>query len=190
MRRWIGRVGVLLTVAALGLAGTPAWAQPPSGGAAPGTAVFEGRTIDLRAGWQGAQSCVVFVGSPARCFASHGEADKALGYRRDADPLVGQTARSAGAVAAAAVPSCSSGWLCLYESVNGGGRRLQFSDEYWHYLADWGFNRQTSSWRNNQAAGDVGHLSLYNLTTVYNCTARGYALSMGSYNDQAYAVWG
>jgi len=187
--RGLIRVGAVLVMAAVVLTGVPALAAEPSAGA-PGSAKFEGRVIDLGTGWQGAQSCLVFAAADTRCFASHAEADKMLGYRRDADPLVANTTRAQGALAAAAVPSCSSGWLCLYENVNGGGRRLQFSDEYWHYLADWGFNRSTSSWRNNQGASDGGHLSLYNLTSVYNCGARTYALSMGSYNDQAYAVWG
>ncbi len=187
--RGLFRVGAVLVMAAVVLTGVPALAAEPSAGA-PGLAKFEGRVIDLGTGWQGAQSCLVFAAADTRCFASHAEADKMLGYRRDADPVVAQTTRERGTFAAAAVPSCSSGWLCLYENVNGGGRRLQFSDEYWHYLADWGFNRSTSSWRNNQGASDGGHLSLYNLTSVYNCGARTYALSMGSYNDQAYAVWG
>ncbi|GIF47510.1 peptidase inhibitor family I36 [Asanoa ferruginea] len=180
------RLALVVIMTAVPLAAAPAWGQASEAG----LAVYEGRLVDLAKGWDGAQSCVVFSTSDTRCFASHADADKLLGYRRDADPLVAQTARSLGAVAAAAVPSCSSGWLCLYENTNGGGRRLQFSDEYWHYLSDWGFNRSTSSWRNNQGASDAGHLSLYNLTTVYNCAARAYALSMGSYNDQAYAVWG
>ncbi|SNT55988.1 Peptidase inhibitor family I36 [Asanoa hainanensis] len=184
--RGLFRVGAALVMAAVVMVtGVPAVAAAPAG--TPGLATLDGRVIDLGKSWQGAQSCLVFAASDTRCFTSHAEADRVVGYQREADPLVAQ-ARSA--VVAAAVPSCGSGWLCLYENTNGGGRRLQFSDEYWHYLADWGFNRSTSSWRNNQSASDVGHLSLYNLTSVYNCGARSYALSMGIYNDQAYAVWG
>jgi len=116
-----------------------------------------------------------------RCYASYAEADASLGYSAAADPLV---------VGVAAAPSCASGWLCLYADINGGGRRLQFRDEYWNYLSDYAFDRQTSSWRNNQGSSDNGYLSLYNLSTPYLCGANSYALSMGSYNDQAYAVWG
>ena len=67
---------------------------------------------------------------------------------------------------------------------------MNFSDEFWHQLADWGFNRQTSSWRNNQGGSDKGHLSLFNRSTVYDCAANTYTSQMGIYNDQAYAVWG
>jgi hypothetical protein len=80
--------------------------------------------------------------------------------------------------------------LCLYSDTNGGGRRLQFRDEYWNYLSSYSFDRQTSSWRNAQSSGDNGFLSLYNRSTVYGCTAGSYALTMGTYDNQAYAVWG
>jgi Peptidase inhibitor family I36 len=138
--------------------------------------------INLASGWQGAQSCAVYSRTDVRCFASTGEADASLGYSRAKDPLV--------ALAPAATPACASGWLCLYEFVNGGGRRLQFHDEYWNYLSDYGFDRQTSSWRNNQGSGDAGALSLYNRSTVYTCGANTYVASLGTYDNQAYAVWG
>ncbi|RKR88431.1 peptidase inhibitor family I36 [Micromonospora pisi] len=168
--------------------GTPASATPE--GPTRGVATFQGTVIDLKDGWWGAQSCVVWAGRRAECFATHEEADVLLGYSRQADALYQEGARSSGGAGSLAVPACASGWLCLYEHANGGGRRLIFSDEYWHYLSEWGFDRQTSSWRNNQGSADVGHLSLYNSGSVYNCGSRSYANSMGSANDQAYAVWG
>jgi hypothetical protein len=136
--------------------------------------------FDMSHGWGAAKSCVVYSRTTVRCFATYAEADASLGYSAAADPLV----------ALAAVPSCSSGWLCLYEDINGGGRRLQFRDEYWNYLSDYAFDSETSSWRNNQGSSDTGYLSLYNRSSVYPCGANSYALSMGVYNDQAYAVWG
>lgn len=135
--------------------------------------------FDMSHGWGSATACVVYSRTTVRCYASYAEADKALGYSAAADPLV-----------ALAVPSCSSGWLCLYEDINGGGRRLQFRDEFWNDLADYAFDGETSSWRNNQGSSDTGYLSLYNRSTAYPCGANSYALSMGVYNDQAYAVWG
>ncbi len=169
----------------------PASASPSSDDPV-GRAVYRGAVIDLKDGWKGAQACVVFAAKDTRCFATHAEADALLGYEPREDPLVRSATRTGQAVGMTAVsaPACASGWLCLYEDANGGGRRLQFSDEYWHYLSEWGFDRKTSSWRNNQGASDNGHLSLYNSSTVYTCSARSYALKMGAYNDQAYAVWG
>jgi len=151
-------------------------------------ASYRDSTIDLASGWQGAQTCAVFSRTDVRCYATSGEADAALGYSRATDPLV--TTGTAAAVAPSAVPACASGWLCLYADTNGGGRRLIFHDEYWQYLSNYGFDRQTSSWRNNQGSSDTGALSLYNRTTVYTCGANTYASQMGSYDNQAYAVWG
>lgn len=188
---------VMAAVALLPLAAsTPGQAQSPAAGqAAPqaaggaaGRATFQGRVVDLSLGWQGARSCVVFKVLDTRCFASNAEADAATGYRAAAGAV--QPGPVGGNAVMAATSTCPSGWLCLYEDVNGGGRRLIFNDEYWHYLDDWGFNRKTSSWRNAQGSGDPGHLSLYNSPSVYNCPAGGYASQMGNYNDQAYAVWG
>lgn len=170
--------------AALGLAPAAQAADPI------GTASFQGRKIDLADGWQGAQTCAVHSKTETVCYATHAEADEATGYRRATDAEYQKQARTAGADAAIlAVPACASGWLCLYEHINGGGRRLIFSDEYWMYLDEYGFDRQTSSWRNNQGSGDQGHLSLYNYSGVFNLSANAYVSQMGSYNDQAYAVW-
>lgn len=184
----------LAAIVVMVLAVSGGMAQPvaasPSGAGRPGMATFQGRVIDLSKGWQGAQTCLVYSARDTRCFATHAEADELLGYSREADPLYRAALRSAGSVGVLAVPSCSSGWLCLYADPNGGGRRLQFRDEYWQYLSTWDFDRQTSSWRNNQGSSDVGHLSMYNRSTVYNCGANSYANTLGIHNDQAYAVWG
>jgi hypothetical protein len=161
--------------------GAPAAARAAGGDAGPVRAVFGTVEFDLADGWGAARSCVVFSRTSVRCYASYEQADAALGYSAAADPLVN------GLVAA---PSCASGWLCLYADTNGGGRRLQFRDEYWNYLSAYSFDRQTSSWRNNQGGSDTGHLSLYNRNTTYPCGANSYALSMGVYDNQAYAVWG
>jgi hypothetical protein len=159
----------------------PPAAEAADTGAGPVRAVFGTVTFDMADGWGAARSCVVFSRTSVHCYATYEQADAALGYSAAADPLVN------GLVAA---PSCASGWLCLYADTNGGGRRLQFRDEYWNYLSAYSFDRQTSSWRNNQGASDAGYLSLYNRTTTYPCGAGSYALSMGGYDNQAYAVWG
>jgi peptidase inhibitor family I36 len=177
--RSLRRAGAAMAlVLGLGLAAVPATGASAAG---PARATFGAQSLDLSRGWGAAKSCVVFSTAVVRCYASYQEADASLGYSAKGDPLV---------TGLAAAPSCASGWLCLYADVNGGGRRLQFRDEYWNYLSDYSFDRQTSSWRNNQGSGDSGYLSLYNLSTPYQCGANSYALSMGSYNDQAYAVWG
>ncbi len=114
----------------------PASASPSSDDPV-GRAVYRGAVIDLKDGWKGAQACVVFAAKDTRCFATHAEADALLGYEPREDPLVRSATRTGQAVGMTAVsaPACASGWLCLYEDANGGGRRLQFNDEYWHYMS-------------------------------------------------------
>lgn len=191
LRKLISRLAVVFVV--VGVAGTAsaqAGLASPKADHRPGIAMLQGRLIDLSEGWQNAQTCLVFSAVDTRCFTSDAEAEAFLGYSRAADLLYQSQVRAAALSGAAGVPACPSGWFCLYADTNGDGRQLQFRDEYWQYLSRWGFDRQTSSWRNAQALTDSGHLSLYNRSTVYNCPAGGYANSMGVYDNQAYAVWG
>ncbi|GAA4474266.1 peptidase inhibitor family I36 protein [Phytohabitans houttuyneae] len=181
-------VAVAVVMSAVGL--PQAAAASPAGGSRPGMATFQGRVIDLSKGWQGAQSCLVYAALDTRCFATRAEAEVALGYTRERDPLYQSTWGSAGPLGVLAAPSCPGGWLCLYEHTNGEGRALQFRDEYWQYLSNWNFAGRTSSWRNAQAGGDTGYLAMYNRSTAYVCTAGSYANSMGSLNDQAFMVNG
>jgi hypothetical protein len=153
-----------------------------------GAATLDGRALHLSQGWGNARSCVVFSAADTRCFASNEEADAAVGYTRERDPLVAKMAATDGAVAAAAIPACASGWLCLYEHINGGGRRLIFQSGYWQNLAKWGFEYQTSSWRNNQYWGDWGYLRTSRGTLKLSPGT--YASQMGWYNDTATMVQG
>jgi hypothetical protein len=113
---------------------------------------FDGKTINLKTGWDGAQTCVVHSRTLVQCYATADAADKALGYSRATDPLVRQTA--AEGLAAASIPDCASGWVCLWAAINGGGRRLIFRDDYWQDLDTYGFANVLSSWRNNQTFSD------------------------------------
>src|SRR5690242_12307605 len=52
-------------------------------------------------------------------------------------------------VGSASVIPCSSGYTCIYEHANYGGRRLQWRDPgQLINLTDYGFNDKMSSWRN------------------------------------------
>ncbi|MGQ0774960.1 MAG: peptidase inhibitor family I36 protein [Pseudonocardiales bacterium] len=48
---------------------------------------------------------------------------------------------------------CPTGWLCLYEhpefNRDQDGRMLKFRDDYWQRFGDYGFEDQTSSWKNH-----------------------------------------
>jgi hypothetical protein len=118
-------------------------------------ASFRGETIDMSRGWKGAQSCIVFTKTRASCYPTHRQANAALGY----SPALDLEIQAAKAIGAAAIPDCAYGWVCLYQYKNGGGKRLIFSDGYWHDLYNYGFNDKTSSWRNNKYWGDNAYLS-------------------------------
>jgi hypothetical protein len=51
---------------------------------------------------------------------------------------------------------CPEDWLCLYQHANYAGRFLWFQDCcYFQYLTDYGFQNQTTSWRNRLDNNDV-----------------------------------
>lgn len=163
-----------LTIVAITVATMAALAAQPAAAVAgtPGVqARYGNTTIDLRHGWSTARSCVV-TQAKTTCYASNTEADAAIG----ATPT-----------ASLAIPDCATGWLCLYQDINGGGRRLIFRDEGWQSLAAYGFAHQTSSWRNNQACSDAAILGdgVGGLLNLGNCA---YGSSMGSWNDRAVDV--
>jgi hypothetical protein len=164
----------LLTIATLAVATTTA-PVTQSGTAVAGTPHVQARygntTIDLKQGWSTARSCVV-TRAQTTCYASNAEADAAIG----ATPT-----------ASLAIPACASGWLCLYQEINGGGRRLIFQSEGWQSLVPYGFDHQTSSWRNNQACSDAAILGDGGggVLNLGNCA---YGASMGSWNERAVDV--
>jgi len=105
-----------------------------------------------------------------------------------------EAARAFGAQAAAAsIPACAGGWLCLYEHIDGGGRRLIFREDSWQNLGPYDFARQTSSWRNNLSSGDYARLSnsLSNPNQhQISINGQTYASRLGSYNDWAIQIQG
>jgi Peptidase inhibitor family I36 len=124
--------------------------HPDNGGSMPDggktmLATYRGKAIDLKKGWGNAKACNVISRSEVRCYDTYQEADAAVGD----DPSTAE----AGVLS---TPACASGWLCLYEHINGGGRRLIFNDDYWHGLRDYGFENKTSSYRNRQGCSDWG----------------------------------
>lgn len=165
----------LLTIAALTIATASAPMVTQPGAAEAGTpgvqAKYGSTTIDLQHGWSTARSCVV-TQAQATCYASNAEADAAIG---------------AAPTASLAIPACASGWLCLYQDANGGGRRLIFQSEGWQSLVPYGFERQTSSWFNNQRCSDAAILG-DGRGGVLNLGDCAYGASMGSWDNRAVDV--
>jgi hypothetical protein len=173
-------LGVLVTTGA-------AQAQPSSGHGA--LASYQGKTIDLSEGWQGAHTCAVFTQDDIRCYSTATAGEKASGYQRATDTMALDAE-----VGAAAVPACARDWLCLYQYKNGEGKRLIFQDEEWQNLDDYGFDNKPSSWRNNQGDTDKGGLARYadGSTSGWNIKldANGYVGDLGTKDNQASSVHG
>ncbi|WP_158075583.1 peptidase inhibitor family I36 protein [Actinokineospora bangkokensis] len=148
---------------------------------------MDGKSVDLSRGWGEAQTCVVRSESAqvthTVCYRSAGEADAALGV-------------PAGAQGVSSILDCPSGWLCLWENEYGGGRRLLFSDEYGHDLAQWDFAYKTSSFFNMQdgppictSADDPGELWDFQYYSLRLDPCAGQN-TMGAWNDRATRVFG
>jgi hypothetical protein len=177
----LAATGVLLT--------GPVSAAAADSGTGGAVAVYGQKRINLkRDGWGTAKSCVVYSKTSVRCFKTHGEADKALGYSRATDPLLHGKHKAR----IAAVPACANDWLCLYADINGGGRRLIFNDHYWQNLNEYGFNDQASSWRNNQGSGHRGWLARDEggRGGQISISPNTYSANLGAYNDWASSVAG
>jgi hypothetical protein len=160
---------------------------------------YKSKTLTLSKGWGTAQSCVVVSSSDVQCFDSNKQADD-YGVRHkigipDSGSTKADSVTSPNAMqsAAASLPSCSDGWMCLYQDINGGGRRLMFRDEGWQGLDTYGFAHQASSVRNNQSSSDLGCLGgyrNYNGSPYTICwSGKSYASYLGdTYNDTALDV--
>ncbi|MBQ1022814.1 peptidase inhibitor family I36 protein [Micromonospora sp. C95] len=158
----------------------------------PSLASFQGRTIDLSKSWQGAQVCAVLSRSEVRCYATNEQATADLAPRISSTG----TTRSAGPIGTFAWNGCDNSWICIWEHASFQGRKLQFNDEYWHDLDEWGFKDQTSSWTNNQGGSWTGCSGSDNGTlgdgagdnrNMGACTA---SANLGSYNDRAEHIHG
>ena len=111
-------------------------------------ATYDGTTINLAAGWQGAHACVVLSTSAVQCYDTEAEMRDALAASAAQSPEV-----RFGAPRAAASPatSCSSPTtlVTLYASTSFGGNSLSFqSTSGWANLSVYGFDNQMESWVN------------------------------------------
>ncbi|HLI14427.1 MAG TPA: hypothetical protein VKV23_00020 [Acidimicrobiales bacterium] len=200
MRRHIGRIIGAAAAAAL-LVALPASAAPRHSGArrastfaAPtraarasavrhepspvgpeGYATYNGQTIDLAQGWDGAKACAAYANGATECFSSADAMYRSIGayptvqggtissaqLRGHARALARRAlarlrsfrlGTSARAVGHGAYCQANWEWLYLYQNINYGGTvlALQITD-YWYDLWDYGFGDQLSSYINDTA---------------------------------------
>jgi hypothetical protein len=150
--------GAAAALAALCVFALPADAQTPTTDAPhppapahqveqrPAVATFEGRTINLAEGWDGARACVVWRGQGILdCYRTEAE-----GRARVRGLQASSGARAAGAPGGETSFALSSnecgGPLELYSGTWWGGSWIFFYDRgYWQNLSDYGFDNRTSS---------------------------------------------
>lgn len=141
--RLCAAVGLVLAVTTVPIAGAQEGGAGRAAPARAGVARFEGRDIDLRAGWGAAQACMVWnEAGVVECFRS---AEAMQARERALSAPRGRPTRDT--LSAFSTWSCSSP-LRLYEHGYYGGRQLSFWDPgFWQNLGDWGFNDAVSSFR-------------------------------------------
>ena len=105
---------------------------------------YDGKTIDLSEGWQGAHACSVVSTAEVRCFDTEQEMRDALVAAARIAPAV-PTDQVAPASPAAAAETC----VTLYADISMGGNSLSFvSTSGWVNLAPYGFDNDMESWVN------------------------------------------
>ncbi len=103
------------------------------------TATYDGHTIDLTDGWQGATACVVFSTSNVECFDTGAEMDAAITANAATAPASQNTACGG-----------SLDYNYLYQNENFGGTELALQNiDGWVNLADYDFANEMSSWIND-----------------------------------------
>jgi hypothetical protein len=188
MRSALAIGAMAISVGTVLASSTAAQAAPSAESGDGVNAVYDGRMINLRDGWSGAQSCISFSSTDVQCYATPEEADTVLGTSATSDPLEQQSLVAGESLAA--TPDCASGWVCLWEAINGGGRRLIFQDDEWQDLGAYGFANVMSSWRNNQSSGDYAYVA-DDVEGTLSLAAGSYTANVGTvWNDIADSVEG
>lgn len=143
-----------------------------------GTASYDGQTINLAQGWDGAQACVVFTATNIQCFDTAAEMKVAEVAHGAVTPI--------GTIGAQPATSCggSSDYLALFQNSNFGGQELDIDNiDYWVNLSNYGFGNEMSSWINYTSCNADGSRGTNGGVTPY--------LTMGANNYSTYvgASW-
>ncbi|MFW6692276.1 peptidase inhibitor family I36 protein [Streptomyces sp. MAR4 CNX-425] len=106
-------------------------------------AEYEGRTIDLSLGWEGADTCVEQDDGGFVCHDDDNAGGAAAGTERAASP---QEAGTFG------VGECAKGYFCLWDASDFGGRKVQFKKAGHHDLRDVGFRNRANALYNARSS--------------------------------------
>ncbi len=134
----------LTALAGAGVLAIPVVAASAAGAApAPGVrATYNGRTINLAEGWQGAHGCVVFSATDVRCFDTRAQL---------ADVVADAAKKGTGAAAKDVGCGGPSTKVQLFSGADWGGNELDFaSTTGWESLAAYGFDNDMESWASSK----------------------------------------
>jgi len=173
----------------------------------PSMAAFNGTTIDLKNGWDGAQSCIVPTNGQTECFSTNAAAKAAaqaisaseqnaasapLASSRAAAKSLARASLRHGAVAHDNGPCDGDGtqWLWLYQDSNFGGQSLGLQNtDVWADLADFGFADEMSSYINSTGCTAYGIENYDGSGPWLTMNAWDYSTYVGrTYNDKIVAV--
>jgi hypothetical protein len=117
---------------------TPAYINLETGGY---LAAYNGKTIDLSQGWQGATICVEQDNNSFTCYDNEADYQASEGINATSDGV--QPLDSS---------DCPSGYFCLWEKEIFTGKRVQFRNAGGHSLVGTGLWHQGSSYWNRRLA--------------------------------------
>jgi len=106
-------------------------------------ATYNGRTIQLSDGWDGATVCAQVAVDDVRCF------DDDAAYRA----AMNLPAAEDRAFGTASVSDCPGQWVCLWDNRAFAGRRLQWRDPGYFDLNRWDFRNRANSVANRKVQG-------------------------------------
>jgi hypothetical protein len=171
-----------------GILAIPVIAAPASAaGAAPSPgahATYNGRTIDLAQGWQGAHACGVFGPDAVRCFDTREQLRDAVAIAAQADTAAEPT----GAVPAS---NCggSSTEVQLFSGTDWSGNQLIFvSTSGFFDLADYGFDNDMESWASSKTCNAFVADGTGGGGSILTLGAQSYSLNAGSWKNRASSI--
>lgn len=169
-----------------------------NGGGSGSEATFNGQTIDLANGWDGAQACLILESGTTQCYSTLADAQAAANVisQQEVAGASGSNARRASVKsvgAARAHSSCqgnSGEWLWLYQNVNYTGQAIGIQEtNVWVDLQDEGFGDEMSSYANDTACQVAMSKSTNGSGSQLVVAAWASSANVGSnWNDQVNAV--
>jgi len=185
-----GRYVVREALTALaGILAIPVVAAPAAGAATnPGVrATYNGRTINLADGWQGAHACGVFGPDNVRCFDTREQLHDVVAIAARA----GTAAEAKSALSAVPASSCggSSTEVQLFSGTNWSGDQLIFvSTSGFFDLADYGFDNDMESWASSKTCNSFVADGTGGGGAVLTLGAQSYSLNAGSWKNRASSI--